>query len=203
MDLPMTNHTLRLVDVDSRRRAAIVHSLSSSGIYVEPFESVSELVRHRPRPDDVILAHDEGRVVSELMEQLVERGTWCPIVAYGEEPAVRRVVKAVQNGVEDYLSWPFTAEDVAEALSQATQATKSRHTKSREVAARMRVDRLTRREREVLTGLADGLTNRGIAEQLQISPRTVEIHRANLLNKMHARHTSEAIRLAIEANLDG
>ena len=67
--------------------------------------------------------------------------------------------------------------------------------------ARSRVQRLTKREREVLAGVADGLSNRLIGERLAISPRTVEIHRANMLNKMGANHTSEAIRIAIEASL--
>ncbi|MFM2281468.1 MAG: hypothetical protein RLZZ444_3699, partial [Pseudomonadota bacterium] len=57
------------------------------------------------------------------------------------------------------------------------------------------------REREVLAGVADGLSNRLIGERLAISPRTVEIHRSNMLNKMGASHTSEAIRIAIEASL--
>jgi DNA-binding NarL/FixJ family response regulator len=60
---------------------------------------------------------------------------------------------------------------------------------------------LTPREREVLSGVAGGLSNRAIAEQLAISPRTVEIHRANMLQKIGANHTSEAIRVAIEAAL--
>jgi len=63
------------------------------------------------------------------------------------------------------------------------------------------VQKLTRREREVLAGVAAGLSNRLIGEKLAISPRTVEIHRANMLNKMGASHTSEAIRIAIEAAL--
>ncbi len=71
----------------------------------------------------------------------------------------------------------------------------------REAIARSRIERLTRREREVLAGVADGLSNRLIGEKLSISPRTVEIHRANMLNKMGANHTSEAIRIAIEASL--
>lgn len=65
------------------------------------------------------------------------------------------------------------------------------------------MQRLTKREREVLVGVADGLSNRRIGEQLAISPRTVEIHRANMLTKMGAQHTSEAIRVAIEATLVG
>jgi two-component system response regulator FixJ len=67
--------------------------------------------------------------------------------------------------------------------------------------ARSRVERLTRREREVLAELAGGLSNRLIGEKLNIGPRTVETHRANMLNKMGANHTSEAIRIAIEAAL--
>jgi FixJ family two-component response regulator len=63
------------------------------------------------------------------------------------------------------------------------------------------VQKLTRREREVLAGVAAGLSNRLIGENLSISPRTVEIHRANMLTKMAANHTSEAIRIAIEASL--
>ncbi|WP_292924834.1 response regulator transcription factor, partial [Novosphingobium sp. SCN 63-17] len=73
--------------------------------------------------------------------------------------------------------------------------------KLREALARSRVDRLTKREREVLAGVAGGLSNRMIGEKLSISPRTVEIHRANMLTKMGANHTSEAIRIAIEAAL--
>jgi DNA-binding NarL/FixJ family response regulator len=71
----------------------------------------------------------------------------------------------------------------------------------REAVARSRIERLTPREREVLSGVAGGLSNRAIAEQLAISPRTVEIHRANMLQKIGANHTSEAIRVAIEAAL--
>jgi len=74
-------------------------------------------------------------------------------------------------------------------------------TKLRESIARSRVDRLTRREREVLCGVANGLSNRKIGDLLAISPRTVEIHRANMLARLGAHHTSEAIRIAIEASM--
>ena len=73
--------------------------------------------------------------------------------------------------------------------------------KLREARARSRIQKLTNREREVLIGVAGGLSNRKIGEHLSISPRTVEIHRANMLDKMRANHTSDAIRLAIEAAL--
>ena len=71
----------------------------------------------------------------------------------------------------------------------------------RDTLTRIEADGLTKREREVLAGVAGGLSNRMIGEKLSISPRTVEIHRANMLTKMGANHTSEAIRIAIEAAL--
>ncbi len=115
---------------------------------------------------------------------------------------VAQIVEAVLQGAVDYLVWPF---DVA-AITESIELTQSRAaalagSKLREAMARSRIERLTRREREVLAGVADGMSNRMIGEKLEISPRTVEIHRANMLNKMGANHTSEAIRIAIEAAL--
>ena len=109
---------------------------------------------------------------------------------------------AVLAGAVDYLSWPCDAAQVIGALigAESTGAALG-SLKLREARARSRVQRLTRREREVLAGVAVGLSNRLIGEQLEISPRTVEIHRANMLTKMGAQHTSEAIRIAIEASL--
>ena len=111
-------------------------------------------------------------------------------------------IPAVLAGAVDYLTWPCDAAQVIGALigAESTGAALG-SLKLREARARSRVQRLTRREREVLAGVAVGLSNRLIGEQLEISPRTVEIHRANMLTKMGAQHTSEAIRIAIEASL--
>ncbi len=123
---------------------------------------------------------------------------------YAPEPSIPRVVRAILAGALDYLDWPFAETEVRAAISLAEISNAGiGSVKLREAMARSRVQRLTRREREVLAGVADGLSNRRIGERLEISPRTVEIHRANMLNKMGASHTSEAIRIAIEASLVG
>jgi FixJ family two-component response regulator len=133
-----------------------------------------------------------------------ESGRWLPVVAYAQEPSIPRVVRAVLAGALDYLDWPFGESEVRASLSIAEIGGSGiGSAKLREAMARSRVQKLTRREREVLAGVADGLSNRRIGERLEISPRTVEIHRANMLNKMGASHTSEAIRIAIEASLVG
>ena len=197
----MTGHSIVLIDSNFRRRAAISHGLAGTNVHIEPFESIEEMSR-RWTQGELILVGDEDDVLHDLFAAMSESGRWLPVVAYAEAPSIPRVVRAVLAGALDYLDWPFGEAEVRQALSIAEIGGSGiGSAKLREAMARSRVQKLTRREREVLAGVADGLSNRRIGERLEISPRTVEIHRANMLNKMGANHTSEAIRIAIEASL--
>src|SRR5579863_5710712 len=190
---------LFLVDGDFRRRAAISRCLSETPIHVVPFEHAQELVGHWPRVG-LLLVHDDAHSVSNLLTHMTESGHWLPVIGYAENPSTRIVVQAVLEGAIDYIGWPFTGEEIGEVVAAADARAKTFGTaKLREALARSRVSRLTKRERQVLVGVAAGMSNRTIGEKLEISPRTVEIHRANMLTKMGANHTSEAIRIAIEA----
>ncbi len=192
---------LILIDNDMRRRAAISHALSVGSIHVEPFENIAELTTAWPR-SGVILIHDEAGAIDDLIEKMARHGEWFPIIAFSEDPGAKRIVEAILDGAIDYIAWPITAPELSSTLARAIERAESvGNAKLREVMARARIDRLTRREREVLGGVASGLSNRLIGEKLSISPRTVEIHRANMLNKLGANHTSDAIRIAIEASL--
>jgi FixJ family two-component response regulator len=192
---------LILIDNNMRRRAAISHALSSGNIHVEPFENISELSSTWPR-SGVILIHDEAGVIDDLIEAMARHGEWFPVIAFSEDPAASRIVEAILDGAIDYIAWPIGASELNETLARAIERAENvGNAKLREVMARARIERLTRREREVLGGVASGLSNRLIGEKLSISPRTVEIHRANMLNKLGANHTSDAIRIAIEAAL--
>ncbi|WP_296680662.1 LuxR C-terminal-related transcriptional regulator [Novosphingobium sp.] len=192
---------LILVDPDSRRRAAISHLLIGSAIHVEPFEDANELAQRWPR-DGVIFVHDNGASVAAMVDCMTRHENWMALVAYAEAPETGRVVRAVMDGATGYLEWPFTAELVRSTLAAAQLGHDAMGSlRLREANARSRIQRLTPREREVLTGVANGMSNRMIGERLSISPRTVEIHRANMLNKVGASHTSEAIHIAIEAAL--
>lgn len=200
----MTQRTnLFIVDPDFRRRAAISHSLAGTDLHAEPFEDLEELARRWPR-DGLILVHDAGIMVRRTIDLMTEVGEWLPVVAYSENPDTHRIVQAILCGAIDYLNWPFGINEVRQTVVVAEESRGSQGSaRLREAMARSRIQKLTRREREVLAGVADGLSNRLIGERLAISPRTVEIHRANMLNKMGANHTSEAIRIAIEASLVG
>ncbi|MFM5948762.1 MAG: response regulator transcription factor [Novosphingobium sp.] len=192
---------LALIDGNFRRRAAISHALSVSAIHVEPFEDIDELTVRWPRGGAILVA-DDGHAVEDLILHMTDHGEWLPLIAFSEGPDTSRVVRAVLAGALDYLEWPCDTARILTAIELAESAAASIGSlRLREARARSRVQKLTRREREVLEGVADGLSNRLIGERLQISPRTVEIHRANMLTKMGAHHTSDAIRIAIEASL--
>lgn len=192
---------LILIDSDTRRRAATCHLMAAAGVYVEPYENVGEPIGRWPG-SGVMLVEDRGDAIAAIMHHMIESGDWLPVIGFAEAPRTDRVVKAVRSGAVDYLHWPCDAEAIEDAVGAAqTDAALVRSQKLREARARGRIQRLTQREREVLAAVAGGLSSRKIAERLAISPRTVEIHRANMLNKMGASHTSEAIRIAIEASL--
>lgn len=195
------HQNLILVDSDFRHRAVITHLLSGSGIHVEPFDGTAEITGAWPRTG-VLFVHDAGDTVRELFDYMTEQACWLPLIAYSESPNTSAVVQAVFHGAVDYVEWPISEVQIRHAMMMAEQNFVAMgNAKLREAMARSRVRKLTRREREVLAGVANGLSNRLIGERLAISPRTVEIHRANMLTKIGANHTSEAIRIAVEASL--
>ena len=106
------------------------------------------------------------------------------------------------DGAIGYAAWPGCGDTMFRAIRNAgTRSGAAIAAGSRKTMALSRIEKLSKREREILAGMVEGLSNRLIGKHLSISPRTVELHRANLLSKIGARHSAEAIRLAIEASL--
>lgn len=195
------NRQLKLIDSNVRRRAAISHALSASGFHVEPFEDIGEFAEHWPQTG-VILLEDRHGAIAMLLRRMATSAQWLPVIGFSDQPSTHGIVQAILGGAVDYIEWPFDTATINGAYAAAEASRSTRGTvKLREVRARRHVEKLSRREREVLAGIAGGMSNRLIGEQLAISPRTVEIHRANLLTKMGASHTSDAIRIAVEAAL--
>jgi FixJ family two-component response regulator len=189
------------IDQDVKRRASITYLLNNQGVFAEPFESIDEFIRCWPKTG-VILIHDDGAAVASLMQEICSRHTWLPVVAFSETPEPSRIVDAVLEGAIGYVGWPGDGDALIAALrSAATRSGAAIAAGSRKTMALSRIEKLSKREREILAGMVDGLSNRLIGKHLSISPRTVELHRANLLSKIGARHSAEAIRVAIEASL--
>lgn len=199
----MQNPTnLYLIDEDYRRRAAISHLLTSVSLHLEPFEDVADFTVHPPR-HGIILVHDVGDRVARLEQYFARTGTWSPQIAYSEQPDTARIVDAMRAGAVDYVAWPIDPEAVANAVRRAVELDDPlRRARQRIYDARRQVEKLTGREKEVLSGVVVGLSNKSIADRLHISPRTVEIHRANMLTKLQARNSPDAVRIAVEAGIE-
>jgi FixJ family two-component response regulator len=135
-----------------------------------------------------------------LMKRMAQQGTWLPVMAMAEVPEIGAVVETIKAGAIDYLACPRDCAALTEAVTAATKdATSVIATRTRAAEARQRIARLSAREREVLEWVAEGCSNKEIARRLDISPRTVEIHRMKMMGKLGIRRSSEAVRLRIEA----
>jgi two-component system, LuxR family, response regulator FixJ len=200
----MERTTLHIVCGDSRSRAEQARVVFALGHHAEVYGELDELLAHPPH-EGVVIAADTGEpgMAAELIRRLGERGIWLPVVLAGCEPKTEQVVAAVKAGALDYLLLPFEmgrfARRLHAILAEAGQHAERRR---REVEARLAISLLSGREREVLELLSAGSSNKEIARQLAISPRTVEIHRGNMMTKLGAGHAADAVRLWIDAKLD-
>lgn len=203
--------SLHFIDSNSRHRAELARIGFTLGHHAEVYGDLSELSVHPPR-EGIIVARDtpqEGGV-SMILERLSRLGIWLPLIAIDNDPRPGRIVEAIKAGALDYLSLPLDylslpldtdrferclarIEKEAEVFGAARR---------RMIEARDRISSLSAREREVLEWLTEGSSNKVIARELDISPRTVEIHRANMMHKLGARHAAEAVRLKLEAKLE-
>lgn len=194
---------LHIVDGDSRSRAEQARIAFALGHHAEVYSDLAELI-DRPPHEGIILLRQRAMDVSltELFDRLGEKGVWLPMIVCAEEPEIERVVDAIKSGALDYLQLPLEAGRLARSLARVVEEADAHGRARRRLAeARQRVGMLSKREREVLELLAVGSSNKLIARELAISPRTVEIHRANMMTKLRASHAAEAVRIWLEAKL--
>ena len=191
-----------VLDPEYSRRARLAHGIANKGWVVEPFANPLELKGHWPKIATVLVA-DSDAAVKGLFSATRAAGRLYPVIAYSERPEPTQIVDAVLEGALDYLEWPFTLGTLVARLP----ILQSRYSaigaaRLRELKAKEKIARLTPREHQVLSGLVDGHSNRGIAAQLNISPRTVEIHRANMMRKVGAHNVAEAVKIIYDQGGD-
>lgn len=202
----MTDRRLiHIVDDEESVRRSASFMLKTSGFAVETWPSGAAFlkeVRHAAPGCillDVRMPELDGLEVQQVLN---ERGVAMPVIILTGHGDVSIAVQAMKNGAVDFLEKPFEKTVLLEAIEAAfARLTNSDAKASRAAAAEVAIAALTGREREVLEGLAQGLPNKTIAYDLGISPRTVEVHRANLMTKLGVRSLSDALRIAFAAGL--
>jgi two-component system response regulator FixJ len=136
-----------------------------------------------------------------VQQWLQEKGVGLPVIIMTGHGDVGLAVQAMKAGAVDFIEKPFEKEALLLSLEEGfRRLSRKEATGDRRKDAEVRLQALTPRERDVLEGLAQGLPNKTIAYDLGISPRTVEIHRANLMSKLGVRSLSEALRIAFAAH---
>lgn len=196
--------SLHFIDSCSRQRAELARVGFALGHHCEVYGDLSELSVHPPR-EGIIIARDtaEEGGVGMILDRLSRLGIWLPLIAVDAQPRPGRIVEAIKAGSLDYLALPLDPERFTRCLTRiGKEAEQFGAARRRMIEARDRISTLSTREREVLDWLSEGSSNKAIARELDISPRTVEIHRANMMNKLGARHAAEAVRLRLEAKLE-
>ena len=200
----MERTTLHIVGGDSRSRAEQARIAFDLGHHAEIYDELDELLDRRVNEGIVIAADDDSpNMVRNLIKGLGERAIWLPVVVLGSDPPIEQVVAAMKAGALDYLSLPLDVDEFAARLEGIlAEAGAHAERRRREVEAQRAISILSGREREVLELLSAGCSNKDIARTIDISPRTVEIHRGNMMSKLGAGHAADAVRLWIDSGLE-
>jgi two-component system, LuxR family, response regulator FixJ len=194
-----------VIDDDSAMRESLDFLLSSAGFTVRLFDSAQGFLDELAKLDPGCVVTDvrmPGIDGMELLRRVNSGARKLPVIVMTGHGDVPLAVEAMKLGALDFLEKPFEDDRLIgmleTALSEQQDGSKS-EAASADMAAR--VASLTQRERQVMQGLVTGQSNKTIAREYDISPRTVEVYRANVMTKMQAGNLSELVRFAIRAGI--
>jgi len=194
--------TIFVVDDDSAVRDALKLLLRSVGQAVETFGSGQEFLEaySEDRPGCLVLdIRMPGMSGLELQQKLNERHSILPIIFITGHGDVPMAVEAMQAGAVDFIQKPFRDQDLIDRINQALEKdNNNRAALGVRNDIRHRLETLTPREREVLDLVVHGKANKVIAGDLKLSQRTVEIHRARVMEKMQASSLAHLVRMVLE-----
>lgn len=192
---------VHIVDDDAAIRDSLAFLLDTANLVSKTYESAAALLARAPNLEpgcivtDVRMPEMNGL---EMVRRLAEIGVRHPVIVMTGHADVPLAIEAVRAGVKDFIEKPFDDDallaSIRAAIAGQAQAAEQA---GRDTELRERLASLSSRERQVLDGLVAGHANKVIAFDLEISPRTVEVYRANVMTKMQARSLSELVRMTI------
>ena len=205
--MPSEKATVHVIDDDEAIRQSLAFLLQAAKLEVKTYSTAMAFLDALPDAASGCVITDvrmQGMSGVDLLRRLKELKIGVPVIVITGHGDVALAVEAMKVGAVDFLEKPFEDDvllaSVQSALKRQDGETK-RHTERLEVEGRLA--NLSNRERDVLGGLVAGRANKQIAFDLGISPRTVEIYRANLMNKMKAGSLSDLVRMALIVGIVG
>jgi two-component system response regulator FixJ len=191
-----------IIDDDEAMRHSVAFLLDVQGFESRQHESANAFLKTAEgRGGDCIITDVRMPDMTglELVRKLKSDGVASPVIVMTGHGDIGLAVEAMKAGVVDFIEKPFANETLISAVREALRRGPDRH--DARADAEQRLEALSPRERDVLAGVVAGKVNKVIAHELEISPRTVEIYRANLMAKTGARNFSELMRIALAAGL--
>jgi two-component system response regulator FixJ len=205
MATPAANQdaTVFIVDDDDAVRESLAFLMKSVGLKADSFPSAQAFLdSYNPNRAGCLVLDIRmpGMSGLELQDKLNQMGSILPIIFITGHGDVPMAVKAIKAGAADFVQKPFRDQELLDRIREVLEEdAHSRAEKLQRNEILRRMDTLTEREREVMEQVVDGKANKVVAIDLNVSQRTVEIHRANVMEKMKARSLAQLVRLVMKA----
>ena len=197
--------TVFVVDDDQAMRNSLKWLIESVAFRVETYSSAKDFINnYYPGRSGCLLldVRMPGMSGLELQQYLNEHQIQIPIIIITGHGDVPMAVRAMKAGAVDFIQKPFNDEFLLDSIRNAmTLDEKKRNLQAQRAEIATRLDQLTPREHEVMAMVTDGKSNKEIASSLDVSSKTVEAHRARVMEKMQAGSLAELVRMAIVANI--
>jgi two-component system response regulator FixJ len=196
-----TDGVVHVIDDDEAMRESLAFLFKTAKVKAEVYDGADSFLKRLPQPSGGCVVTDvrmPGMSGIDLLKRLRELKNPIPVIVITGHGDIPLAVEAMKWGASDFLEKPFDDELLLAAVrsAMADQAA-DQEVMAQRSAIQQRLTKLSARERQVLDGLIAGHPNTTIAYDLGISPRTIEIYRANVMTKMEAQSLSELVRMAI------
>jgi two-component system response regulator FixJ len=203
---PVADPVVYIIDDDDGMRRALTLLLNTVGYTTRAYANPHEFLAQFKAEAAGCLVLDirmPGMSGLELQQQLTRIGSMLPVIFITGHGDVPMAVQAMKEGAFEFIQKPFRDQDLLDRINHALQQdAESRTTLARRAEVLRRLESLTPRERQVMSMVVDGVANKVIAIDLALSERTVEIHRAKVMEKMGARSVAHLVKLQLSATND-